>query len=188
MTQSDTSRPIGNTPVTDAAASTAPQPASTATEYPATVSSNADLRVDETSEDAAATATGLDIDNDHADERPVKRSDDAPDTYNAEHEDEAAQAQTVADDAIRGFADQHSGTESEHGGSTNPAQIGADDTQDVVDHMNQMERSGRVDMDAYRGERNDDDEAETLGQGGMEPEDMDEHGNKPRDQQFTPVE
>lgn len=190
MTQSENSRPIGNTPVTDAAASTAPQPASSPSEYPASVSSNADLRVgdDDAAQDASMTATGVDIDNDHADERPVNRSDDAPEAHNAEQEDEAAQAQTLADDSIRGFSDRQSGAESEHGGSTNPAQIGANDAQDVVDHINQMERSGRIDMDAYHGERNDDDEAETLGQGGMEPEDMDEHGNKPRDQQFTPVE
>jgi hypothetical protein len=190
VTQSDNSRPIGNTPITDAAASTAPQPAASATEYPASVSSNADLRVggDDAAQDASMTATGVDIDNDHADERPINRSDDAPETHNAEQEDEAAQAQTVADDAIRGLADRQSGEESEHGGSTNPAQIGADDTQDVVDHMNQMERSGQIDMDAYRGERNDDDEAEMIGEGGMEPDDIDEHGNRPRDQQFTPIE
>jgi hypothetical protein len=54
--------------------------------------------------------------------------------------------------------------------------------------MNQMERSGRIDMDAYRGERNDDDEADMLAEGGMEPDDIDEQGNKPRDQQFSPVE
>ena len=34
--------------------------------------------------------------------------------------------------------------------------------------MRQMERSGRIDMDAYRGERSDDDEEEELGPGGVE--------------------
>ena len=94
---------------------------------------------DDEARDAAATATGADVDNDHADERPVDRSDDAPEAYNSEQEDEASQAQTVAGDAIRGDAY----GESEHGGKTNPAQIDADDAQDVVDHMNQMERSGQ---------------------------------------------
>ena len=44
------------------------------------VSSNADLRVaeDNEMEDAAMSPTGADIDNDHADERPVNRSQDAP--------------------------------------------------------------------------------------------------------------
>lgn len=190
MTQPDNSRPIGNTPVTDAAASTAPQHSSPETEYRATVSSNADLRVGENDDarDAAATATGVDIDNDHADERPIDRSDDTPENYNSEQDDERSQAQTVAGDAMRSNADNQSGEASEHGGATNPAQIDADDAQDVVDHMNQMQRSGRIDLGAYRGERNDDDQPEMIGEGGMEPDDIDEHGNKPRDQQFTPVE
>jgi hypothetical protein len=151
MTQSDNTRPTGNTPISD----------------------------------AAVTATGADVDNDHADERPFNRSEDAPENDNSEQNDEASQAQTVADEALRG---PDAAEESQHGGVTNPAQINAEDAQDVVDHMNQMERSGNIDMDAYRGERNDDDEAEMIGEGGMEPDEIDEHGNKPRDQQFTPVE
>lgn len=142
MTQTDNSRRIGNTLVTD----------------------------------AAVTATGVDIDNDHADERPVDRSQEAPENFNSEQDDEAAQAQTVSDDAIRNMPN----AESEHGGTTNPAQIYADDTQDVVDHMNQMERSGQIDMDAYRGERSDDDEPETLGEAALEPDDVDSHGNRSR--------
>ncbi len=138
--------------------------------------------------DAAVTATGADIDNDHADERPVNRSDDAPETVNAEQDDEPAQAQTVADEAMHGGAGNAEHGESMHNSHSNPAQLGADDAQDVVDHMNQMERSGQIDMDAYRGERSDDDEPQTLGQGALEPDDLDEHGNRPRDQQFSPVE
>lgn len=101
---------------------------------------------------------------------------------NREQDDEDAQAQTVADDAIRGLAnDPVLSEDSEHGGTTNPAQIIPDDEQDIVDHMQQMERSGRIDMGAYRGERNDDDESGMLGEGGMEPGDLDEHGNAVRD-------
>lgn len=83
MTDTDNSRPMGNTPITDAAAASAlPTPANDTT-YPADapkVGSNADLRVaeDDDMREAAATATGADIDNDHADERPVDRSQDAP--------------------------------------------------------------------------------------------------------------
>lgn len=132
--------------------------------------------------DAAMSPTGLDIDNDHADERPVDRSQDAPE--NREQDDEDAQAQTVADDVIRGMAGaQADSQDSDHGGDTNPAQIIPDDTQDVVDHMEQMESSGLIDMDAYRGERNDDDESGMLGEGGMEPGDLDEHGNPARGQE-----
>jgi hypothetical protein len=180
VTQTNNSRPIGSTPITDAAAATAPSsntPDPGA--YPAAVSSNADLRVKEDGDsDAAMTATGADIDNDHADESPVNRSQDAPENFNSEQDDEAAQAQTVSDDAIRGKANRKSVHESEHGGSTNPAQIHADDSQDVVDHMHQMERSGRIDMDAYRGERSDDDEPETFGEAALEPDDVDSHGNR----------
>lgn len=181
MTQNDNSRPIGNTPITDAAAATAPNQQTNQTEYPASVNSNADLRIgeDDNARDAAMTATGEDIDNDHADERPIDRSQDASETFNSEQDDEDAQAQTVADDAIRGFADEEDSMESEHGGTANPAQIEPDDTQDVVDHMNQMQSSGRIDMDAYRGERSDDDEPETLGEAALEPDDVDSHGNKP---------
>ena len=104
----------------------------------------------------------------------------APD--NREQDDEGAQAQTVAGDALEGATtDGDPGEDSDHGGTTNPAQIIPDDSQDVVDHMEQMESSGIIDMDAYRGERNDDDEAGMLGEGGQEPGELDEHGNPRRD-------
>jgi hypothetical protein len=120
---------------------------------------------------------------------PTPPIPDAP-TDNREQDDESAQAQTVADDAIRGIPDARvKNEESEHGATSNPAQIVADDEQDVVDHMEQMERSGQIDMDAYRGERNDDDESEMLGEGGMEPGELDEHGNARRGEaQYSGVE
>ena len=40
-----------------------------------------------------------------------------------------------------------------------------DSTQDLVDHMRDMESSGRIDMDAYRGEPNMDDNAGKYGEG-----------------------
>lgn len=118
------------------------------------------------------------------------RPNDQLQSDNYEQEDESAQAHTVAGDAFRGSADAKvKNEESEHGGTTNPAQITPDDEQDVVDIMEQMERSGRIDMGAYRGERNDDDEAEMLGEGGMEPGDLDEHGNARRgEEQYSGVE
>lgn len=146
---------------------------------------------DKPAADAAITPTGLDIDNDHADERPVDRSQDAPETHDSEHDDEPAQSQTVADDAILGLAAGQTGAEdSDHGGTTNPAQVIPDDAQDVVDHMEQMESSGQIDMDAYRGERSDDDESGMLGEAGMEPGDLDEHGSPARenDKEFPRAE
>ena len=40
-----------------------------------------------------------------------------------------------------------------------------DSTQDSVDHMRDMESSGRIDMSAYRGEPNMDDDAGKYGPG-----------------------
>ena len=93
---------------------------------------------------------------------PRKPEADAPEALNREQQDEEAQAQSVAEAARREtrLAD------------SDKARSGdaSDDVQDLVDHMHQMERSGRIDMDAYRGERSDDDEDEELGPGGVEDE------------------
>ena len=45
----------------------------------------------------------------------------------------------------------------------NPAQIIPDDVPDLVERMNEMNRSGRVDMDAYAGEPQMDDEDDAFG-------------------------
>lgn len=79
-----------------------------------------------------------------------------PDRENAEQTDEESQAQTVADDVRRTGGD--TGAGSQHGGQSNPAQISPDDAQDLVDHMTDMERSGRIDMGAFAGEEMMDDE------------------------------
>ena len=109
---------------------------------------------------------------------PVDRAENIPELFNSEQDDEAAQAQTVSDDAIHAIANRSANLESEHGGTTNPAQIDPDDTQDVLDHMNQMERSGKIDMDAYRAERSDDDEPDSFGESALEPDDIDSGGNR----------
>ncbi|MFN5128961.1 MAG: hypothetical protein ACK519_03430 [Sphingomonadaceae bacterium] len=109
---------------------------------------------------------------------PVDRAENIPELFNSEQDDEAAQAQTVSDDAIHAIANRSANLESEHGGTTNPAQIDPDDTQDVLDHMNQMERSGKIDMDAYRAERSDDDEPDSFGESALEPDDIDSCGNR----------
>ncbi|MBY4638140.1 hypothetical protein K5P26_13420 [Sphingopyxis sp. XHP0097] len=84
----------------------------------------------------------------------------APEAVNREQQDADSQAQTVADEARRarplGDSDR------------TPVDKPTDDAQDLVDHMRQMTHSGRIDTDAYRGERSDGDEEGELGPGGVD--------------------
>ncbi|HEX2811593.1 MAG TPA: hypothetical protein VHO04_02830 [Sphingopyxis sp.] len=89
-----------------------------------------------------------------------QRSSEAPEARNREQDDEEAQAQTVAEAARRARSLEDS--------RKVKARDETDDVEDLVDHMRQMERSGRIDMDAYRGERSDDDEEDELGPGGVD--------------------
>jgi hypothetical protein len=95
-----------------------------------------------------------------------------PDTIeeNDEQRDEGSQAQTVTDDARYRSTDLSE--DSERGGRTNPAQIIPDDTPDLVERMEGMNRSGHIDFDAFSGEPNMDDEESALGQ--VDTEDMDD--------------
>lgn len=90
----------------------------------------------------------------------------APETVNSEQEDGDTQAQTVADEAIA----RATSVLGERGDSEHADDQGEDDggAQDLVDHMNQMVTSGRIDMSAFRGERSDDDEEGMYGEGGIE--------------------
>lgn len=90
------------------------------------------------------------------------KNTDAPETVNREQDDEDTQAQSVAE-AARKERPLSDSTEAKTGDET-------DDAQDVVDLVRQMERSGKIDMDAYRGERSDDDEPGQIGVGGDEDE------------------
>lgn len=86
----------------------------------------------------------------------MERPDDlAPETHNSEQDDEPAQAQTIAEDAKNDGLD-------EFGETTKVGDSGlmGDSTQDLVDHMNDMVNSGRIDMGAYRGEPKMDDSDE----------------------------
>jgi len=78
-----------------------------------------------------------------------------PELHNAEQDDEGEQTQTVAVDALEGEARQGSPLDSIK--SDNSSGVMDDSTQDLVDHMRDMEQSGRIDMSAYRGEPNMDD-------------------------------
>jgi hypothetical protein len=77
----------------------------------------------------------------------------APETHNSEQDDEQSQAQTVADqaNALR------------KGDPTSSVKHDTTETPDLVDHMRDMEASGRIDMGAFRGEPSMDDEDDTYG-------------------------
>jgi hypothetical protein len=90
----------------------------------------------------------------------IPTDDLAPETDNAEQRDEG-QAQDVADDALGEGGDLSEN--SEHSGTSNPAGIIPDDVPDLVDTMNQMVTSGRIDNGAFAGEPMHDDEEDRLG-------------------------
>lgn len=94
---------------------------------------------------------------------PDLHDDPPPEIVNfSQDEDESEQAQTVAAQELR--AD---GSEPGLSQSTKVRSGDIDDdVPDLVDHMKEMVSSGRIDMDAFRGERNDDDEEGGLGPDG----------------------
>ena len=88
-----------------------------------------------------------------------RNPDEAPELHNAEQDDELEQAQTVADEAL-GRATSGLGSLDSEKVKTGDE---SDDAQDLVDHMKQMETSGLIDMSAFNGERNDDEEEGRYG-------------------------
>jgi hypothetical protein len=86
----------------------------------------------------------------------------APEVHNSEQDDELEQAQTLADEALRRQSvDYGAPTESV---KVNGYNLEEDSTQDLVDHMRDMEASGRIDMGAYAGEDNMDDNEDKYGE------------------------
>jgi hypothetical protein len=83
-----------------------------------------------------------------------------PENQNVEQDDEDSQAQTLADEELGRGPDDFGLGDSDKV----PTGDESDDVEDLVDHMRQMERSGRIDNDAFRGERNDDDEKGLYGE------------------------
>ena len=90
-------------------------------------------------------------------------ANEAPELHNSEQDDEGEQAQTVADEALRGAARDSSPLDSVK--PDDEGEVLDDSSQDLIDKMRDMEQSGRIDMGAYRGEPNLDDEDETYGEG-----------------------
>ncbi|MXO65464.1 hypothetical protein [Altericroceibacterium endophyticum] len=90
-----------------------------------------------------------------------RQADLAPETHNDEQDDHRNQAQEVSQEAQSLTPETRSPTESTKGrGETD---LLNDASQDVVDRMRDMESSGRIDMDAYRGEPNYDDNVDKYG-------------------------
>jgi hypothetical protein len=76
---------------------------------------------------------------------------------------DADQAQDVTDDALDRTTDLYE-DDSEDGSPSNPGAVIPDDVPDLIDTMNQMLTSGRIDNGAYAGEPMDDDEEDILGE------------------------
>jgi hypothetical protein len=103
-----------------------------------------------------------------------------PDQFeeNSEQADDG-QAQDVADEAVaringaNGRAGRDPTVDSVHGGRPNPAGIIPEDVPDLVDTINQMLTSGRIDNSAFSGEPMMDDEEDQLGQTDRDVEDDD---------------
>lgn len=96
------------------------------------------------------------------------KNESAPELYNSEQDDASSQAQSVAERAGEIRQQLRSPTESTKG--PNESDVMGDSTQDLVDHMRDMESSGRIDMDAFRGEPAHDDD-ESLYKPSAKPED-----------------
>lgn len=93
---------------------------------------------------------------------PGHPDDLPPETRNREQDDDGTQAQDVAEDARREDSRTTSPLESTKVGGDNydPA---PDSKGDLIDEMNRMEGSGTIDMSAFAGEPNHDDEPGIYG-------------------------
>ena len=89
-----------------------------------------------------------------------RQADLAPETHNDEQDDHLSQAQDVAEEGS------YKDSEASPLDSERPQEEGEvmnDSSQDLIDQMRDMEQSGRIDMGAYRGEPNMDDNEDKYG-------------------------
>lgn len=96
-----------------------------------------------------------------AEAQEQRQSGLAPETHNDEQDDHRNQAQEVAQQARQ--VTPQTGSPTESAKSDNKSGLRGDSTQDTVDHMRDMESSGRIDMDAFKGEPNHDDNVDKFG-------------------------
>ena len=101
-----------------------------------------------------------------------EQKDATPETHNQEQDNESEQAQTVTQDAFDRTTGALGEDESDSGKLPNPGAVNPEDMPDLIEKMEQMESSGRIDYGAYRGERNDDDETGSLGRRRNEDRDV----------------
>jgi hypothetical protein len=87
-------------------------------------------------------------------------AEEAPELHNAEQDDELEQAQTVAEEARNKDAE---ASPLDSLKADEPGEVMDDSAQDLIDKMRDMEQSGRIDMGAFRGEPNMDDNEEKYG-------------------------
>ena len=87
-----------------------------------------------------------------------RQADLAPETHNDEQDDHLSQAQDVAEEARNKDGEASPLDSIKVGGG-----IDGTDSQDLIDKMRDMEQSGRIDMGAYRGEPNLDDNEDKDG-------------------------
>ena len=87
-----------------------------------------------------------------------RQADLAPETHNDEQDDHLSQAQEIAEEARNKDGDASPLDSIKVGGG-----IDGTDSQDLIDKMRDMEQSGRIDMGAYRGEPNMDDNEDKYG-------------------------
>ncbi len=92
-----------------------------------------------------------------ADQTREKTRNDSydPDRENSEQDETGTQAQDVAEDARRDAEERLS--ESDPAPADDPADLVPRDVPDLVEKQKDMARSGRIDMDAFRGEPKMDD-------------------------------
>jgi hypothetical protein len=101
-----------------------------------------------------------------------------PEAHNESQDDEGEQAQSLANEALakfrggnrQGYDDGDLGETERVSGGHSPA-LGDEESgsaPDLVDTMKEMVRGGRIDMGAFKGERNDDDDESGLGADGLE--------------------
>ncbi len=107
--------------------------------------------------------------------KEARMADQAPELHNDEQDDHRSQAQEVAEEAQATTTETVSPTESAK--DDNKSGLMNDSTQDTVDHMRDMESSGRVDMGAYRGEPNMDDNEDKYGRANKLDKDLTSDGS-----------
>jgi hypothetical protein len=87
-------------------------------------------------------------------------AEQAPELHNAEQDDELEQAQTLAQEA--GYKDAEA-SPLDSVKSDQPGEVMDDSSQDLIDKMRDMEQSGHIDMGAFTGEPNHDDNEDKYG-------------------------